>query len=276
MNTVIFAVDVVPLAVKLIAACLAGLLPGILSGRIRSHGKFIAAPYLIACVATTILLHNIVELDPGVFAIFGGLIIGFAVFLIAPSNKASIFTAISITLLATAAFGFIIFLKTPPSEMRHAISQIRQCGGVVQQSDNPGTTYFDQWSVDFADPGIDNDQLLAMASDLGKLPKLWLMLSNCSVGDQGIEGLANAENLVWLDLNGTQITDNGLQHLSKLNHLERLDLSNTQISDEGLSSLSKLSKLETLLLNKTAVTEDGVQQLQKLLHKCKIIHGEHH
>jgi internalin A len=160
--------------------------------------------------------------------------------------------------------------------MRHAIAQIQRDGGVVQQSDNPGTTYQDQWWVDLTQARLDDNVLLRLASDLRKVPKLWLTLSSCPISDHGLSGLADVKNLVWLDLDGTQITDSGLPHLSELSRLERLDLSRTRVSDKGLHNLSKLANLETLLLHHTAVTESSVQELHKLLPKCHINYDDEH
>gem|GEM_PF-6423642 len=46
---------------KLIEACLAGLMRGILSGRLRADGKIVLS-YLLVCVVTTMWRHN-----PGYF-----------------------------------------------------------------------------------------------------------------------------------------------------------------------------------------------------------------
>jgi Leucine Rich repeat len=271
MSTAIFALDVAPVSVKLVGACLGGLLPGILSGRLRTDGNTIAVPYLIACIAATTWLHQVMYVDPGLIAIFLGLLVGFVVFVLAPSKKASVFAATTITVVALAGIGFVALLRMPPAEMRRAIAHIRDCGGVVEQSDDFGTTYQDQWLVTFEHRALDDDQLLRVAPDLRKLPKLWLKLSGCPVGDRGLSGLEHADNLVWLDLDGTRVTDSGLPHLSDLGHLERLDLSGTQVSDAGLHSLSKLARLETLLLQRDNVTEVGVEELQRSLRKCDIV-----
>jgi hypothetical protein len=274
MNAVLFAADPAPLSAKLIGACLAGLLIGIVSGRLRTDVNTVAAPYFVACIAATACLHQAVDVEPGVLAILLGLVVGFIVFVLMPSKKTSVLAATAITLVAIAALGLLTFLRMPPAEMRQAIAHIRRCGGTVQQSDNPGITYRDQWWVSFEGHTIDDDLLLDIAPDLRKLPKVWLTLSACPVGDRGLSGLEHAANLEWFDLDRTKVTDAGLARLSDLNHLERLDLSGTCISDKGLSSLSNLASLDTLLLRHTAVTDHGVQKLRKSLHKCNIIYKE--
>jgi len=263
-----------PWAVKLVAASLAGLLLAVLSGRWRADGKVLAGPFFIACAAVTALLHQLVWEDPGLIAILGGFLVGFAIFLAAPARKAAAYVALGLTLAAILALVLTLYLRLPPRETRLAIARIRQSGGSVQQSDNPGTTYRDEWLVAFEPQGIDDDQLLRIAPDLRKLPKLWLFLSNCSVGDRGLAGLASAGNLIWLDLDSTQVTDAGLIHLSQLRGLERLNLARTRVSDTGLRSLSQLANLQTLLLHHTAVTENGVCELVRSLPDCDVRYGD--
>ena len=270
MNTIIFAANPMPWGGKWVVACLAGMLFAILSGRLRGDGGLLAAYYVIACAAVTALLHQLVWEDPGLFAVFVGFLVGTAVFLVAPSRTASVRVAVAATLAALLALGLILLVQRPPKEMRVAIAQIRHSGGFVGQSDDPGTTYRDAWSVDFGVRGVNDERLLAISPHLRTLPKLWLHLSNCSVGDHGLAGLANAGNLEWLNLDGTRVTDAGLIHLSQLNNLRFLDLGRTQVSDEGLRSLSSLLNLKTLLLHRTAVTENGVRELQELLENCVI------
>jgi len=270
MSTVIFAGDPMPWGGKWLVACLAGALLAILSGRLRGDDGLLALYYAIACAAVTALLHQLVWEDAGLFAVFVGFLVGMAVFLVAPSRTASVRVAMAVTLAALLALGLILLVQRPPKEVRVAIAQIRHSGGFVGQSDDPGTTYRDAWSVDFGVPGIDDERLLAISPHLRTLPKLWLRLSNCSVGDHGLAGLANASNLEWLNLDGTRVTDAGLIHLSQLSNLTFLDLGRTQVSDEGLRSLSQLLHLKTLLLYHTAVTENGVRDLRESLENCVI------
>ncbi len=270
MNTVVFAGAPMPWSAKLLVACLAGLLLAVLSGRLRADGSVLVGTYLMACAAVTAWLHQLVRDDPGQVAVFGGFLVGLVVFLMARSRKTSVYVAITVTLTALVSLGLTVFLQLPPTEIRESIAQIRRSGGVVRQPDYPG----DLWRVRFASLGIDDDQLLRISFDLRKLPKLWLNLSNCSVGDRGLAGLANDQNLVWLDLDGTRVTDSGLIHLSNLGHLEALDLAGTRISDDGLRSLSRLTNLKSLLLQKTEVTENGVSELQMSLNNCVIRYSE--
>jgi len=275
MIPILFAVDVAPLYVKLMGACLAGLVPGILSGRLRADGKIVVFFYLLASVVATTSLHNAIYFDPtGLIAMIVGFTVGLVVFVISHSKNASVFAAVIVTLIGLVALGVVVSLRMPPTEIRHAIAQIQRGGGAVQQSDNH-RTYRDPWWVSFKPKTLDDNRLIGLASDLQKLPKLWLTLSSCYIGDRGLSGIAQAENIVKLDLDGTQVTDYGLLHLSELSHLERLDLSRTQISDEGLHNLSRLVDLETLLLYKTAVTQSGVRDLRRSLPKCYIIFDEH-
>jgi hypothetical protein len=274
MSAVLLAADPAPLSAKLAVACLAGSLPAILSGRLRADGKILAGPSLTACAVAAGALHSILFEEPGVIAAFLGLVVGFVVFVLAPSRRASLFAAATIALAALMILGIAVFLRMPPREMRSAIARLRQRGAVVGQSDNPGTTYRDAWSVTFEHAAIDDTELLALASDLRALPKLWLTLSNCPISERGLGALANADNLVWLDLDGTQISDAGLMHLSNLSRLERVDLHNSRVSDDGLRSLSHLRDLQSLRLDGTAVTESGVEELQKSLPNCTIIHSD--
>ena len=275
MDTVVLASDPAPLPAKLIVACLAGLLLAILSGCCRTSSEVLVVSYLIACVAAVTALHWVVFVDPGVIAAFVGLSVGFVVFVLAPSKRSSVVAATTISLTALMILGITAILRMPPSEMRRAIAHIRHCGGIVQQSDNPGITYHDQWSVRFDHAGINDTQLSELASDLGTLPQLWLTLSNCPISDQGLAGVARTDNLVWLEIDGTQVTDAGLTHIAKLSCLARLDLHGTKVSDNGLRSLLHLSGLESLRLDETAVTEIGAQELRKALPKCTITLSDH-
>ena len=275
MDGVLLATDPATLPVKLVVGCLAGLLPALLSRRVRADGSMLGACCLIACASAAIAVHCVLFEDPGLITGFVGLIIGVLISTFASSMRAAVFAASSISLAALVIVGATLFIRMPPSEMRSAIAHIRQCGGVVQQSDNPGTTYRDQWWVTFEYAGINDSQLLGLAPDVQTLPKLWLTLSNCQVSDRGVAGLAGADNLVWLELDGTQVTDEGLPHLSNLHRLERLNLHGTRVSDDGLRSLLHLSSLENVRLDETAVTETGAQQLRKALPKCTITLSDH-
>lgn len=270
MNLVVFAMYSAPLPMKLVIAGLAGLLPAVLSGRLQAAGRVSFVPYLMACGLATGAAHSVVYLDPGVVAALVGLFVGFVVFVLAPSGRASFLAATTVAAAALLIIGTTVFLRMPPSDLRSAITQIRRYGGVVQQSDNPGTTYRDQWSVTFEQAGISDTQLLELASDLETVPKLWLTLSNCPVSDRGLAALANANNLAWLKLDGTNITDAGMPHLATLTRLERLDLHNTRVSDEGLRWLASLAHLKFLRLDATAVTDRGSQELAKELPQCEI------
>jgi hypothetical protein len=276
MDGVVLATDPAPLPVKLVVACLAGLLPAVLSRRLRAHGKILSAYYLIACVIAAIAVHCVVFEDPGLIAGFVGLIIGVLVFVLASSRRASVFVASSVSLVALVTVGATVFIRMPPSEMRSAIARIRQCGGVVQQSDNPGTTYRDQWSVRFEHAPINDSQLLMLVPEFAALPKLWLVLSNCPVSDRGLAGLASADNLVWLQIDGTKVTDAALPHISNLTSLERLDLHGTRVSDEGVRSLLHLSNLRSVRLDGTAVTENGTRELRQALPTCTVTLTDSH
>lgn len=275
MDGVLLAADPAPLPAKLIVACLAGLLPAILSGRLRANSRILAGLVLIACSSAAVALHCVVFLDPGVIAAFLGLVIGVLVFVASPTKSASVLVALTVSLAALVIVGATVVIRMPPHEMRSAIARIRQCGGLVQQSDNPGTTYRDQWWVTFEHAAINDSQLLELASDIRTLPELWLTLSNCPVSDQGVAGLGGADNLVWLELDGTEVTDAGLLHISNLSRLERLDLHGTRVSDEGIRSLLHLCNLRDVRLDETAVTENGARKLRQALPKCTVTLSDH-
>ena len=276
MDGVLLAADPAPLPAKLVAACLAGLLPAILSGRLRTDGRILAVHALIACSTAAIALHCVVSLDPGLLAAFLGLIVGVVVFVAAPTRKVSVLVALTVSLAALVIVGAAIFIRMPPHEMRSAIARIRECGGLVQQSDNPGTTYRDQWSVRFEHAPINDSQLLMLVPEFAALPKLWLVLSNCPVSDRGLAGLASADNLVWLQIDGTEVTDAALPHISTLTSLERLDLHGTRVSDEGVRSLLHLSNLRSVRLDGTAVTENGGRELRQALPTCTVTLTDSH
>lgn len=261
--------DVASLPAKIIGACLAGLLIGVFSGRLRIDIT-VAVPYLVACIAATVWLHQMLRVDPGAIAILLGFCIGFVIFIAAPSRKRSIAVAAVVTVFAIAGCTYAIFVQMPPAEVRDAVARIQRAGGFVGQSDNPGTTYLDQWMVDFEGSNLDDDRLLGLTADLAKFPKLWLKLSGCRVGDRGVEALSQCRSLTDLNLDGTQVTDMGLAQLATVKQLSVLNLSRTQITDNGVKHLGGMASLRTFVLRESHVSAEGVKQLQESLPNCKV------
>ena len=118
MDGVVFAADPAPLPVKLVVACLAGLLPAVLSRRVRADGNMLVASCLIACASAAIAVHCVLFEDPGLIAGFVGLIIGVLVLVLAFSRRASVFAASSISVASLVTVGATLFTRMPPSEMR--------------------------------------------------------------------------------------------------------------------------------------------------------------
>jgi serine/threonine-protein kinase len=81
-----------------------------------------------------------------------------------------------------------------------------------------------------------------------------LNLASTRVGDEGLDGVGEARELIKLNLSNTRVTDAGIKKLTKLDRLEELDLSNTRISDESVKALMKLKNLTLLHLAKTDIT----------------------
>jgi hypothetical protein len=273
MNVILFAADPASLPVKAAAAVLAGILPVLLSMRLRAGVKAPVAASVVSCVAAAVLVHAIIPEEPGVLAAMIGLIVGILLVWVAPLGRAPGIVALTTTAVAVVALATAVFLRIPPREMRRAAENLRHYGGIVEHSNNPWTSYRDDWRADFRDAGIDDDQLLEIAADLAALPGLWLTLSNCPVSDRGLAALAGADRVVWLELGGTQVTDAGLVHVGTLTRMKRLDLHKTRVSDDGLRHLLQLHALETMHLDGTAVTQNGVRQIQAALPKCTVVHS---
>ena len=79
--------------------------------------------------------------------------------------------------------------------------------------------------------------------------------SGTEITDEGIEQLAEADNLEVLDLGGTEVTDDGIEQLAEIDKLEELFLQGTEVTDEGVANLAEADNLEVLRLSGTGVTD---------------------
>ena len=74
--------------------------------------------------------------------------------------------------------------------------------------------------------------------ELAALAKLKaLVLTDCRIGDAGLEKLSASLGLELIELSGTDVTDDGLKHLHRLVNLKQLDLTNTQVTAAGVAEL---------------------------------------
>jgi hypothetical protein len=99
---------------------------------------------------------------------------------------------------------------------------------------------------------------------------LHLDISNTKVSDKGLEFVATMSNLQTLCLNDTVVGDSGLKHLSNLASLRTLYLSGTKVSDKGLPNLEKLTALDYLEIRDNSVTDAGLQRLRTALPSCTV------
>ncbi|MBX3151066.1 protein kinase [Candidatus Obscuribacterales bacterium] len=81
-----------------------------------------------------------------------------------------------------------------------------------------------------------------------------LNLASTHVGDDGLEGIGKATELIKLNLSATRVTDAGIKKLSKLDNLQELNLSDTRTGDEAVKALVTLKNLTILHLAKTDIT----------------------
>jgi internalin A len=86
-----------------------------------------------------------------------------------------------------------------------------------------------------------------------------------AVTDDGMQRVAELQNLEFLDLSWNKITDAGLERIAELRNLERLDLGCcTRITDAGLAHFGQLSRLQSLNLGLTRVTDAALVALEGL------------
>lgn len=134
------------------------------------------------------------------------------------------------------AFAFCLFGSTPArADEASAIAAVEKVGGTVR----------------------------AIAKDTEQKEAAF-HLGGKDVSDDGLQPLAEINQLVWLNLRGTKITDAGLCHLAQLKSLTQLHLEKTAVTDAGLAQLAGLENLEYLNLYGTQVTDAGLAHLQNL------------
>lgn len=99
---------------------------------------------------------------------------------------------------------------------------------------------------------------------LRDLRKLTTLLLPSEITDNGLEELANLDNLLHLDISNTKVSDKGLEFVSTMKNLQTLCLNDTAIGDKGLTHLSNLTNLRTIYLSGTKITDKGIVNLEKL------------
>jgi hypothetical protein len=114
------------------------------------------------------------------------------------------------------------------------------------------------------------DKGVAQLAELQGLNRLEIGIEHLS--DSGLKRITTVlRQLDSLELVGTRgITDNGLEQLANLDNLHHLGLKDMLITDAGLVHLHGMENLKRLSLFQTKATNDGVTQLHKLLPNCKI------
>ncbi|MBX9666295.1 MAG: hypothetical protein K2X93_01700 [Candidatus Obscuribacterales bacterium] len=94
--------------------------------------------------------------------------------------------------------------------------------------------------------------------------QLSTLLLPSEITDNGLEELANLDNLIHLDLSNTRVTDQGLEFVSTMANLQTLCVNDTAVGDAGLTALSRLAKLRTLYISGTKVSDKGLTNLEPL------------
>lgn len=91
----------------------------------------------------------------------------------------------------------------------------------------------------------------------------WLDLATTSVDDDGLEVVAQMNELQRLYLQNTAVTGEGLSHLTELERLEYLNLYGAPVDDGGLVHLRAITSLRTVYLWQTNVSGEGVERLRE-------------
>ncbi|MBN1908451.1 MAG: hypothetical protein JW818_01815 [Pirellulales bacterium] len=100
---------------------------------------------------------------------------------------------------------------------------------------------------------------------LGEQPQLQtLVLSQVTLGPEGLRSLARYKGLKTLIAIETNLSDRDLQHLSGMKSLWRIILQNSDITDAGLAHLEDLPSLSSLAIEQANITDDGLEHLGKI------------
>jgi len=137
---------------------------------------------------------------------------------------------------------------------------------------------------------ISNASMKALAS----LPKLKNLHLPASIGDSGVEALAQSNSIEDLDIsytvisaaalkalmvlktlstlyvNDTNLADDCVSHIKEISGLKVLFLNGTQVTDKCLDQLAEATQLEHLELRDTKVTEIGIARLRGKMKDCAI------
>jgi len=89
-----------------------------------------------------------------------------------------------------------------------------------------------------------------------------LFLSRTSIRENSLAVLGELALLEELDLSGSDLSDATFAALPGLKNLNSLSLANTQISDASIPVLSRLPALKSVSLRGTRVSQAGTRQLQ--------------
>jgi hypothetical protein len=112
--------------------------------------------------------------------------------------------------------------------------------------------------VPISDEGL---QVLAEFNELDMLA-----FTNMSITDEGIQNLQLQDKvtLTILGLQGTQVSDIVMPQVGKLSKLKRLALGQTKVTSRGLQYLEPLKQLNTISLSGTDVDDAGLSHLSRL------------
>ena len=145
-----------------------------------------------------------------------------------------------------------------------------------------GSEYFDRVeAVHFAgDPNSAVHPLEQRVSQecldaLGDLPDLVeLHFYGGIIEDDGVQKIAECDQLEVLHLVSFRVTDRGIRHLSSLKNLQKLVLYAPRTSSDAVVETVKgLPDLEEFYLSGTPVTEAGLSEIREALPNCRIGKG---
>ena len=123
--------------------------------------------------------------------------------------------------------------------------------------------------LDLHSTGI-TDAELAVVSSLKNLTNLSIH-KNPKLTDQGLQHLADLQNLVSVNLARLNVSDKGLQFLQTNPALNWLNLEDTNTSDASVPALKQLHSMEKLHLKESKVTEAGFQEIKNSLHNATVL-----
>jgi hypothetical protein len=123
--------------------------------------------------------------------------------------------------------------------------------------------------LDLHSTGI-TDAELAVVSSLKNLTNLSIH-KNPKLTDQGMQHLADLQNLVSVNLARLNVSDKGLQFLQTNPALNWLNLEDTNTSDASIPALKQLHSMDKLHLKESKVTEAGFQEIKNSLHNATVL-----